>query len=387
MVYKTYRIGDICTIVKGKYPTLKTEPGEYPLVVTAAYRRSASTYQMEGPAVCVPLISSTGHGDAALHRVHYQEGKFALANLLVALLPKDSNTCYSKYLYHLLMAKKDKYLVPLMQGTANVSLKEQDIANVEIPLPLLAEQRRIVARIEELAAKIEEARGLRKKAGEELEALAHSTLRYILETNANNPKWEFGNIPQFAEVNPSRRGKTDFSPLMPVSFVPMAAVDDTTGSIVRATIRPYAEVSKGYTWFNDGDIIFARITPCMQNGKVAIAEGLANSIGFGSTEFHVLRPGPKIIGRWLYILMRHKDFKKDAETHFKGTAGQQRVPQSFLQQKVIPIPPLPEQRRIVAYLDEIQAKVDALRRLQEETGAELDALMPAVLDRAFKGEL
>ncbi|CAG0962926.1 hypothetical protein METP2_00911 [Methanosarcinales archaeon] len=125
----------------------------------------------------------------------------------------------------------------------------------------------------------------------------------------------------------------------------------------------------------------------MQNGKIAIADGLANSIGFGSTEFHVLRPGPKIIGRWLYILMRHKDFRKDAEDPFQRDAGQQRVPQSFLHQKVIPIPPLPEQLRIVAYLEELQAKVDALRRFQAEIGAELDALLPAVLDRAFKGEL
>ena len=92
------------------------------MVVTADFRRSASTYQLEGPAVCVPLISSTGHGDAAIHRVHYQEGKFALANLLVALLPNDSSVCNAKYLYHLLMARKDELLVPLMLGTANVSL-------------------------------------------------------------------------------------------------------------------------------------------------------------------------------------------------------------------------------------------------------------------------
>src|SRR2546426_1412066 len=101
MMVSTYRIGDICSLVRGSFPTLKTEPGEYPLVVTAAFRRSANTYQLEGPAVCVPLISSTGHGHAALHRVHYQEGRFALANLLVALRPNDPNTCYAKYLYYL----------------------------------------------------------------------------------------------------------------------------------------------------------------------------------------------------------------------------------------------------------------------------------------------
>src|SRR5947209_16810016 len=132
MIYKTYRLGEICSMVKGTYPTMNTESGEYPLVVTAEYRRSASTYQLEGPAVCVPLISSTGHGDAALHRVHYQEGKFALANLLVALIPNDLNLCDARYLYHLLMAKKDEYFVPLMSGTAKVSLTIQVIAYVEI---------------------------------------------------------------------------------------------------------------------------------------------------------------------------------------------------------------------------------------------------------------
>src|SRR6266496_6575943 len=174
MTYKTYPISELCLMVKGTYPTLDTEPGEYPLVVTAEYRRSASTYQLEGPAVCVPLISSTGHGDAALHRVHYQEGKFALANLLVALLPKDPNVCSAKYLYHLLMTRKDQLFVPLMLGTANVSLKERDIAAVEVTLPPFPEQRRVVARIEELSGQIQEASNLRRQAVEAVGAVSAS---------------------------------------------------------------------------------------------------------------------------------------------------------------------------------------------------------------------
>jgi hypothetical protein len=134
---------------------------------------------LEGPAVCVPLISSTGHGDAALHRVHYQEGKFALANLLVALLPRNPEKLSTKYLYHLLMTRKNELLVPLMLGTANVSLKEQDIAGVEIPLPSLAEQVRIVERIEELVAQIDEARTLRHQAAEEADALVLSALKHL----------------------------------------------------------------------------------------------------------------------------------------------------------------------------------------------------------------
>jgi type I restriction enzyme S subunit len=152
-------------------------------------------------------------------------------------------------------------------------------------------------------------------------------------------------------------------------------------------MRTFAEVAKGYTWFLDGDVIFARITPCMQNGKAALAKNLMNAVGFGSTEFHVIRPSSKVTGEWLHALVRHKSFRDDAAAHFKGTAGQQRVPQSFLEQRVIPVPPISEQRRIVVYLDDLQAKVDALKKLQTETAAELDAMLPSILDKAFKGEL
>lgn len=271
--------------------------------------------------------------------------------------------------------------------TSRNRLKEEKLLAMQISLPSLSEQRLIVARIEELATKIKDACRLNHQSADEAEALFHSEFRHVLDNGANNKDWEIGPIPNYAEINPSKSGKINFLPSTPVAFVPMSAVDDVTGCIIKATIRPFAEVSKGYTCFKDGDIIFARITPCMQNGKTALAEGLSNGIGFGSTEFHVLRPGPKIMGRWLHIFMRHKDFRKDAAMHFKGTAGQQRVPQNFLEQKMISVPPISEQRRIVAYLDNLQSKIDELKRLQAETEAEINALLPSILDKAFKGEL
>jgi restriction endonuclease S subunit len=143
-----HRLGDICKFVKGTSRTMDTLPGPYPLVVTAAFRRSSNEYQLEGAAVCIPLVSSTGHGDAAIHRLHYQDSKFALANFLVALLPKTEKVYCTKYLYWYLNTHRDDILVPLMKGTANVSLKDKDIADVHVPLPSFEEQERIVARLE-----------------------------------------------------------------------------------------------------------------------------------------------------------------------------------------------------------------------------------------------
>jgi type I restriction enzyme S subunit len=270
------------------------------------------------------------------------------------------------------------------QGSTNyAAIRPAHVLNYEIPLPPLAEQQRIVARIEELAAQIQEARTLRQQAADEAEALVHASTSKL----AYQTEWEMRRLPLVAKINPSRAGKVRLGQSDKVSFVPMKAVDDVTGKISWPETKEFHEVAKGYTWFQDDDVIFARITPCMQNGKAALVRNLVNGVGFGSTEFHVIRVREEVCAEWLYHLVRHKAFRDDAAKHFKGTAGQQRVPQSFLQEKLIPVPPLPEQRRIVAELDALQAQVDVLKRLQSETAKELDALLPSILDKAFKGEL
>ncbi len=103
--YPMVRLRDVCNYAKGKFPTEKTPEGHYPFVVTAEERKTAKEYQFDGKAVCIPLISSTGHGHASMKRIHYQEGKFALANLLFALFAKDETQLNMKYLYYILTPK------------------------------------------------------------------------------------------------------------------------------------------------------------------------------------------------------------------------------------------------------------------------------------------
>jgi hypothetical protein len=150
LAYPLISVGETCRIEKGRFSSTKTPPGPYPLVVTAAEKRTANDYQFDEPATCIPWISSTGHGTASLHRLHYEEGKFALADLLVALLPLDPDRLNAKYLYYTLQHKKDDILVPLMTGAANVSLKPEDINGVMFPIPPLDVQNQIVQKIEKL---------------------------------------------------------------------------------------------------------------------------------------------------------------------------------------------------------------------------------------------
>lgn len=170
--FKKARIDAVCDLRKGSFSIMKTDAGKYPFVVTAAEFKTANDYDFDCEATCVPLVSSTGHGNAAMHRVHYASGKFALSNLLCAVMPKDKEYINTKFLYELFMAKKDEYFVPIMAGTSNVSLNPGKLGAVEIPIPPIEEQNRIV----ELLEKINEIKQTHKEQEAELKQLMPSLL-------------------------------------------------------------------------------------------------------------------------------------------------------------------------------------------------------------------
>ena len=141
--WKKVKIGDICKIVKGTTGIASAEPGQYPLVVTAEERKTCSSYQFDCEAVCIPLVSSSGHGKKSLKNVHYQCGKFALGTILCAVIPNNPDELDARFLHQYLQFYKDTVLVPLMKGAANVSLSMKDIATVEFPLPPIEKQKEL----------------------------------------------------------------------------------------------------------------------------------------------------------------------------------------------------------------------------------------------------
>ena len=126
------------------------------------------------------------------------------------------------------------------------------------------------------------------------------------------------------------------------------------GIIDCSNLKTYGEVKKGFTYFAENDVLFAKITPCMENGKGAVAEGLSNGIGAGSTEFHVLRPiGGKSNPYWLYIITRFDSFRKAARKVMTGTGGQLRVPVSFLESHPISLPPIELQNEFELFVRQL----------------------------------
>ncbi len=150
------KLKELCEFEKGSTGLAKAEPGDYPLVTTGAERKSCNTYQFDTKAVCIPLVSSTGHGHASLKNVHYQEGKFALGSILVALTSKESHRLDIQFLHLYLSQLKDQVLVPLMSGAANVALSVKKIQDIEIPLPSIDRQREIVERFKSIVVEEDE---------------------------------------------------------------------------------------------------------------------------------------------------------------------------------------------------------------------------------------
>ena len=159
----------------------------------------------------------------------------------------------------------------------------------------------------------------------------------------------------------------------------MAAVDERFGMIAAREDRRLGDVSKGFTAFEDGDVLFAKITPCMENGKAALARNLTNGIGRGSTEFYVLRPGSEVLGEYVYHFVRQPRFREKAKRHFTGTAGQQRVPKSFMENVSILLPPIDEQRRIVCILN----RVARIENLCARVDKYLSDFVPALFAKIF----
>ena len=166
-----------------------------------------------------------------------------------------------------------------------------------------------------------------------------------------------------------------------VTFLPMEAIGER-GELDLSTNRPVDEVQTGYSRFSEGDVVIAKITPCFENGKGALIRGTATGIGFGTTELHVLTPGPELDGRFLYYATVDPRFRHLGEARMTGAAGQQRVSEDFVRNFQIQVPPLQRQRAIVNYLDRETAWSDALITEKERVLGLLSEKRRALISRA-----
>ena len=164
---------------------------------------------------------------------------------------------------------------------------------------------------------------------------------------------------RFLAAIPQKRETGGIPDETEVSFVPMESISEN-GQIETSRTKAIGEVRNGYSYFAEGDIVLAKITPCFENGKGAIATDLVNEVGFGTTELHVVRAGPGLDARFLFYVTKSHEFRKLGEAEMYGAGGQKRVPESFVRDFRVHVPELDEQRMIADFLDRETARLDEL---------------------------
>ena len=232
-------------------------------------------------------------------------------------------------------------------GSTFKAISKQTLSETEIPLPPMEEQKKIAAVLDKVSDLIAK----RRRQLDKLDLLVKARfVERFGEPGTKKSGLQYVPLDNICLVNPKKNQESKLKDGLQVSFVPMSFVTET-GDIDASCVKDYNEVKTGFTYFAENDVLFAKITPCMENGKGAIAKNLKNGIGFGSTEFHVLRPiDKKSDPYWLYILTSFKQFRDDAASNMTGSAGQRRVPASFLEKYLVSVPPFELQKQFSIFV-------------------------------------
>lgn len=192
-------------------------------------------------------------------------------------------------------------------------------------------------------------------------------------------EWSIMKLSEIAEINPRREVLEDKDT---VSFIAMEDITNN-GRVINKTDKLYEEVKKGYTPFKDNDVLLAKITPCFENGKRALVGKLSNGIGFGSTEFHVLRANKESISKFLYYVISSHRFMSKAENNMTGSAGQKRVPTEFIKDYVLAVPTIKEQEKIASILSTIDEQIDNVDALIEKNKELKKGLMQTLFTKGI----
>lgn len=388
------KLGALCSVVtKGTTPTtlgMSFEDDGVPFL--RVQNISNSTVSLDD----ILFISQSTHD--ALERSKIKPGDFLITiagtigrtaivpdsfpesncNQAVAILRFNEHQLSPRYLLHWLNTDDAISQISGKKVTATISnLSLGQIKELEIPLPPLAEQKRI-------AALLDKADAIRRKRQQAIQ-LADDFLRAVfLEMFGDpltNPKgWEVAGFQHYCELNPKNQKLTDD---LEVSFVPMQKVSELSPVVDVTDIRTYSEVKKGFTAFAEGDVLFAKITPCMENGKAGITRNLRNGFGYGSTEFHVLRPFKSHYAEFLYSLVHLEVFRKHAASSFSGAVGHKRVPKDFFEK--FALYKIPEE--LVSKFSQIFTETYKCVSSSSSGLLELDDLFNSLSQKAFSGKL
>ena len=422
-IYPTYELGDILYI----NPSVTfSELTDNDVISYVPMEAIDERYGIISLAKNITVANTKGYtkfkkGDLLWAKITpcMQNGKSAIAQNLLkgvgcgsteffVLRPKSSNVLI-KYIHFIL---RDYRVLKSAQNSFGGSAGQQRVSSsylktIRIPLPPIEIQQKLV----DIYTAAQNAKLQKDKEAKEL---LESIDDYLLEALSINPSQEVSSESVFTKrisemignrldvsfykdrfemvsrIYPNKRLSSivDIDPTIrftgladdtPISFIPMECIDDTFGEVKEQRETTIAQ-TKGYTKFEENDLLWAKITPCMQNGKSAIARNLTNGVGCGSTEYYVIRPKTNdLIIDYVYLVLRHHAVLKAAQNSFGGSAGQQRVSSQYVKSIVIPHPPIDVQKSIIATVIQKKERAKQLQskgsKVLEEAKATIEKMI------------
>ena len=257
--------------------------------------------------------------------------------------------CLPQYLYYYLLASSEyREEIKLLTQGANINNISSTINSIKIPLPPIAIQQVIVDELEGYRHIISGAQAI--------------VSNYLPKIVCQSKTYKA--IDEIATFKPSKDEIKELPDDTDVSFVPMANINAYNVHFDPKEDRRIADVRSGFTYFKDNDILLAKITPCFENGKAAIARNLTNGIGFGSTEYIVIRANTSLVyPEWIFYHINTPEFIDAGKSFMTGTAGQQRVDINYVKQYRIPVPSLEEQKKILDQVSYEQSLIEPAKQL------------------------
>lgn len=317
-------------------------------------------------------------------------------NLLLIRLNK--NVLPDFFNYQFKYKRKRGEFISIAQKSVNQSsINQSKLKNVDFALPPRYTQLAIVSKIEELFSELDKGIEQLKTAQQQLKTYRQSVLKWAFEgrlTNENVKEgvlpegWEKIQIKSVALINPKLPDKEKIGGELEIQFLPMKLVEEVINKIHLVETKKFKEVQRGsYTPFINGDILFAKVTPCMENGKIAIVEKLKNGIGYGSSEFHVVRCKDEVINKYVFYFLVQEKFRNEAENAMTGAVGLRRVPKQFIENYIIPLPTINEQSLVI---QELESRLTVANKIEEcitQSLQQAEALRQSILKKAFEGSL
>ena len=295
--------------------------------------------------ICMSSGSKEHIGKVAFidENTNYYAGGF------MGIIRANPQKCLPKYLYYYLLASPEyRDEIKLLTQGANINNISSTINSIKIPLPPVELQQQIISELEGYRHIISGAQAI----------VSNYMPKIVCHTKS------YKAIDEIATFKPSKDEVREMPGDTVVSFVPMANLNTFDATFAPTESRKLADVLSGFTYFKDNDILLAKITPCFENGKAAIARSLTNGIGFGSTEYIVIRANTSLVyPEWIFYHINTPEFIDGGKSFMTGTAGQQRVDINYVKQYRIPIPSLEEQKKILNQISYEQSLIEPSKQL------------------------